>query len=121
METANKKKKEAVLDLPIASKSTYFWVPQILFNSLRNSEERQNTTLEKRQYPSGHVDRFADLMVKDTKTGQCFRLDQLKKTYLEKICADKEKLQSYVYIYIQHPTAIANYRMDKHENINRCM
>ncbi|CAH1961467.1 unnamed protein product [Acanthoscelides obtectus] len=22
---------------------------------------------------------------------------------------------------VQHPTAIANYRMDKHENINKCM
>ncbi|XP_050515936.1 glycine--tRNA ligase [Diabrotica virgifera virgifera] len=39
---------------------------------------------------SGHVDRFADLMVKDTKTGECFRLDHLIKAHLEKISADKK-------------------------------
>ncbi|KAJ8958855.1 hypothetical protein NQ318_019620 [Aromia moschata] len=42
---------------------------------------------------SGHVDRFADLMVKDTKTGECFRLDHLIKAHLEKICADKKTSQ----------------------------
>ena len=26
---------------------------------------------------SGHVERFADLMVKDVKTGECFRADHL--------------------------------------------
>ncbi|XP_030761384.1 glycine--tRNA ligase [Sitophilus oryzae] len=39
---------------------------------------------------SGHVDRFADLMVKDIKTGECFRLDHLIKAHLEKIAADKK-------------------------------
>lgn len=39
---------------------------------------------------SGHVDRFADLMVKDLKTGECFRLDHLIKSHLEKISADKK-------------------------------
>lgn len=39
---------------------------------------------------SGHVDRFADLMVKDVKTGECFRLDHLIKAHLEKIAADKK-------------------------------
>merc|ERR1719322_1770598 len=39
---------------------------------------------------SGHVSRFADLMVKDTVNGQCFRLDHLIKAALEKICADKK-------------------------------
>ncbi|XP_072396702.1 glycine--tRNA ligase [Diabrotica undecimpunctata] len=39
---------------------------------------------------SGHVDRFADLMVKDTKSGECFRLDHLIKAHLEKISADKK-------------------------------
>nr|XP_023015051.1 glycine--tRNA ligase [Leptinotarsa decemlineata] len=42
---------------------------------------------------SGHVDRFADLMVKDTKTGECFRLDHLIKAHLEKIAADKKTTQ----------------------------
>merc|ERR1719419_1860482 len=39
---------------------------------------------------SGHVERFADLMVKDLKNGECFRLDHLIKAALEKICADKK-------------------------------
>lgn len=39
---------------------------------------------------SGHVDRFADLMVKDLKTGECFRLDHLIKAHLELVCADKK-------------------------------
>jgi len=39
---------------------------------------------------SGHVARFADLMVKDTKNGECFRLDHLIKTALEKVCSDKK-------------------------------
>lgn len=34
---------------------------------------------------SGHVDRFADYMVKDTKNGDCFRLDHLLKNYWEKM------------------------------------
>ncbi|CAG9858491.1 unnamed protein product [Phyllotreta striolata] len=43
---------------------------------------------------SGHVDRFADLMVKDTKTGECFRLDHLIKAHLEKVAADKKASQA---------------------------
>lgn len=39
---------------------------------------------------SGHVDRFADLMVKDLKNGECFRLDHLIKAHLEKLIADKK-------------------------------
>ncbi|KAI4465245.1 glycyl-trna synthetase/dna polymerase subunit gamma-2 [Holotrichia oblita] len=38
---------------------------------------------------SGHVDRFADLMTKDLKTGECFRLDHLIKAHLEKIAVEK--------------------------------
>lgn len=39
---------------------------------------------------SGHVDRFADLMVKDLKSGECFRLDHLIKAHLEKLTSDKK-------------------------------
>jgi len=39
---------------------------------------------------SGHVDRFADLMVKDMKNGECFRLDHFIKSHLEKVKADKK-------------------------------
>jgi len=42
---------------------------------------------------SGHVDKFADLMVKDTKNGECFRLDHLIKAHLEKVKADKKTPQ----------------------------
>ncbi|CAL8135036.1 unnamed protein product [Orchesella dallaii] len=38
---------------------------------------------------SGHVDRFADLMVKDSKTGECFRLDHLIKATVEKLQKEK--------------------------------
>ncbi|GMT18898.1 hypothetical protein PFISCL1PPCAC_10195, partial [Pristionchus fissidentatus] len=37
---------------------------------------------------SGHVDRFADWMVKDTKNGECFRADHLIKNTAEKMMAD---------------------------------
>lgn len=39
------------------------------------------------------MDRFADLMVKDIQTGECFRLDHLIKAHLEKIAADKKTIQ----------------------------
>ena len=39
---------------------------------------------------SGHVDRFADLMVKDMKNGECFRLDHFIKAHLEKVKAEKK-------------------------------
>merc|ERR1719447_2442587 len=39
---------------------------------------------------SGHVDKFADLKVKDVKNGECFRLDHLIKAHLEKVKADKK-------------------------------
>ncbi|KAB7496296.1 Glycine--tRNA ligase [Armadillidium nasatum] len=39
---------------------------------------------------SGHVDKFADYMVKDEKTGECFRLDHLIKQHFEKILSDKK-------------------------------
>ncbi len=39
---------------------------------------------------SGHVDKFADLMVKDMKNGECFRLDHLIKAHLEKVKSEKK-------------------------------
>ena len=38
---------------------------------------------------SGHAERFADLMVKDLKTGECFRADHLLEGFIEKQCSDK--------------------------------
>lgn len=39
---------------------------------------------------SGHVDRFADYMVKDVKTGDCYRADHLLEGHLEKLLVDKK-------------------------------
>ena len=39
---------------------------------------------------SGHVDRFSDFMVKDVKTGECFRADQLLADHLEQLLADQK-------------------------------
>ena len=40
---------------------------------------------------SGHVEKFADLMVKDMVNGECFRCDHLIKAHLERIKANKEE------------------------------
>ena len=37
---------------------------------------------------SGHVERFCDLMVKDTKTGECFRGDKILEEHIEKLLTD---------------------------------
>jgi glycyl-tRNA synthetase len=42
---------------------------------------------------SGHVARFSDFMVKDLKTGECFRADHLIEAYLEKLLLDKKQTQ----------------------------
>ncbi|XP_048866234.1 glycine--tRNA ligase isoform X1 [Brienomyrus brachyistius] len=39
---------------------------------------------------SGHVDKFADYMVKDVKSGECFRADHLLKAHLQKLMSDKK-------------------------------
>ena len=39
---------------------------------------------------SGHVERFTDLMVTDTKTGDCHRADHLLKAHLEALVEDKK-------------------------------
>jgi len=39
---------------------------------------------------SGHVERFADYMVKDLKTGECFRADHLIEGHFEKMLLDKK-------------------------------
>ena len=39
---------------------------------------------------SGHVARFSDFMVKDVKTGECYRADHLIEAHLEKLLTDKK-------------------------------
>uniref|UniRef100_A0A914XQF5 Glycine--tRNA ligase n=2 Tax=Plectus sambesii TaxID=2011161 RepID=A0A914XQF5_9BILA len=43
---------------------------------------------------SGHVERFADFMVKDEKTGECFRADHLIKLHAEKLLDEKKTPES---------------------------
>jgi len=43
---------------------------------------------------SGHVDKFADYMVKDVTTGDCYRLDHLIKMHLEKKQQEKKTSQA---------------------------
>ncbi|KAM9331674.1 glycine--tRNA ligase-like [Pholidichthys leucotaenia] len=50
---------------------------------------------------SGHVDKFADYMVKDVKTGECFRADHLLKAHLKKLmsdekCSAKKKMEDVI-------------------------
>ncbi|KAM7390428.1 hypothetical protein PAMA_008540 [Pampus argenteus] len=39
---------------------------------------------------SGHVDKFADYMVKDAKTGECYRADHLLKAHLKNLMSDEK-------------------------------
>ncbi|XP_068588447.1 glycine--tRNA ligase [Cebidichthys violaceus] len=39
---------------------------------------------------SGHVDKFADYMVKDAMTGECYRADHLLKAHLKKLMSDEK-------------------------------
>ncbi|XP_053198842.1 glycine--tRNA ligase-like [Scomber japonicus] len=39
---------------------------------------------------SGHVDKFADYMVKDAKTGDCYRADHLLKAHLKNLMSDEK-------------------------------
>lgn len=55
--------------------------------------EASQLTLEPVLKASGHVERFADLMVKDLKTGDCYRLDHLIKGHLEKLASAKDLTQ----------------------------
>merc|ERR1712180_586726 len=43
---------------------------------------------------SGHVDRFSDVMVRDVKTGDCYRADHLLEGHLEKLLLNKKLEQS---------------------------
>ncbi|KAM9839459.1 glycine--tRNA ligase-like isoform 2-T2 [Aulostomus maculatus] len=42
---------------------------------------------------SGHVDKFADYMVKDAKTGECYRADHLLKAHLKKLTSDEKSAE----------------------------
>ena len=42
---------------------------------------------------SGHVEKFADLMVKDMVNGECFRCDHFIKAHLERVTSQKNTTQ----------------------------
>jgi len=50
--------------------------------------ECTNLTPEEVLKTSGHVEKFADLMVKDEKTGECYRADKLLEDHIENLLAD---------------------------------
>jgi len=67
---------------------------------------------------SGHVERFADFMVKDVKNGECFRLDHLIKAHLEKLVSDKKTSDE-----VRHEclTAVARLEGMSKEDMNAVM
>ncbi|CAG0915327.1 unnamed protein product [Notodromas monacha] len=68
---------------------------------------------------SGHVDRFSDYMVKDTKTGECFRLDHLIKGHLEKLGADKKATAEAKAKYVSISTRLDGMSMEEMKDILR--
>jgi len=62
---------------------------------------------------SGHVDRFTDVMVRDVKSGDCYRADHLLENHLEKLSASKncsvEKKEEYAAVLRQ----IDNYKREE--------
>jgi len=62
---------------------------------------------------SGHVDRFTDVMVRDVKTGDCYRADHLLENHLEKLMASKncsvDKKEEYTAVLGQ----LDNYKKDE--------
>lgn len=52
-----------------------------------------NLTLDTVLETSGHVEKFADFMVKDLKSGQCHRADKLIEEHIEKLIAKKKDMK----------------------------
>lgn len=66
------------------------WESHFVLNDDLLEIEASQLTPEPVLKASGHVDRFADLMIKDVKTGECYRLDHLIKAHLEKLASAKD-------------------------------
>merc|ERR1719414_1316043 len=58
---------------------------------------------------SGHADKFADVMVKDLKNGECFRLDHLIKSHLEDVKRSKKSSDSLKERCNHHLSRIEDY------------
>ncbi|CAH8848827.1 unnamed protein product [Trichobilharzia szidati] len=68
---------------------------------------------------SGHVDRFTDLMVKDVKTGDCFRADHLVKAALEAKKSNKKTPENEKQEIDQMLIQLDNYGADELNKIIR--
>lgn len=55
---------------------------------------------------SGHVDKFTDLMVKDEKTGTCYRADHLLKDYCKEKLERDSKLSEEKAAELKHVLAV---------------
>jgi len=67
---------------------------------------------------SGHVERFADLMVKDVKTGECFRADHLIKAHFERLLTNKNLSSSLRDEYQNFIVKLDDFTRD---DINSCI
>ena len=65
-----------------------FWRQHFVLNEGMLEVECPSVTPETVLRASGHVEKFTDLMVKDLKTGDCFRADHLVEDNLERILQD---------------------------------
>ena len=63
------------------------WKRHFVLNEGMLEIECTNLTAEEVLQTSGHVERFTDLMVKDTKTGECYRADKLLEDHIEDLLA----------------------------------
>lgn len=69
---------------------TQFWRQHFVLEETMLEVECPAVTPEVVLKASGHVDRFTDYMVRDVKTGDCFRADHLLEDALEKAMEDKK-------------------------------
>ena len=82
--------------------------------------ECTNMTPEKVLKTSGHVDKFSDLMVKDSKTGDCLRADHLLENHIDRLL-DADDLTSKQRQELEHIRAQADAYDPKqlHEKMNK--
>ena len=82
--------------------------------------ECTNMTPEKVLKTSGHVDKFSDLMVKDSKTGECLRADHLLENHIDRLL-DADDLTSKQRQDLEHIRAQADAYSPKelHEQMNK--
>ena len=63
------------------------WKRHFVLNEGMLEIECTNLTAEEVLQSSGHFERFTDLMVKDTKTGECYRDDKLLEDHIDDLLA----------------------------------